>query len=247
MIKYTPSNQLALENFSHPFDQEPDPENRWVELARSIPWDELAAVYARSLRSDRGRESVDVRMVIGALIVKHMLGLDDRGTVQMIQENIYLQYFCGLKSFQRKRPFHPTVFVDIRKRMGADRFDKWNELVIERAKDLRSKGKKKRSDDKGDRDGNGDLPDKGSLKVDATVADQRIAFPTDFKLLATARRETERMTDLLYRIAKKADGQVKKPRDHRRVARKSGTGLFQEEKKDQGAGTKGRPQTVGLS
>ena len=41
-------------------------------------------------------------MVIAALIIKHKLGLDDRGTVAMISENIYLQYFCGLKSFQVK-------------------------------------------------------------------------------------------------------------------------------------------------
>jgi len=34
MIKYTPSNQLALAGFSYPFDQELSPENRWVKLAQ---------------------------------------------------------------------------------------------------------------------------------------------------------------------------------------------------------------------
>ena len=80
------------------------------------------------MSSTSGRASIDVRMVIGALIVKHKLGLDHRGTVAMISENIYLQYFCGLRSFQLEEPFHPTVFVDIRKRMEADRFDSCNEL-----------------------------------------------------------------------------------------------------------------------
>ena len=79
------------------------------------------------MSSTSGRASIDVRMVIGALIVKHKLGLDHRGTVAMISENIYL-HFCGLRSFQLEEPFHPTVFVDIRKRMEADRFDSWNEL-----------------------------------------------------------------------------------------------------------------------
>ena len=128
MIKYTPSNQLTLEGFSHPFEQELSPQNRWVKLAKVIPWDALAEVYAQSLSSTSGRESIDVRMVIGALIVKHKLGLEDRGTVAMISENIYLQYFCGLPSFQTQLPFHPTVFVDIRKRMGASRFEQWNTL-----------------------------------------------------------------------------------------------------------------------
>ena len=88
MIKYTPSNQLTLEGFSHPFERDLSPENRWVKLAELIPWDSLASVYAKSLSSTSGRESIDVRMVIGALIVKHKLGLDDRGTVAMISENI---------------------------------------------------------------------------------------------------------------------------------------------------------------
>ena len=33
MIKYTPSNQLTLEGFSHPFERDLSPENRWVKLA----------------------------------------------------------------------------------------------------------------------------------------------------------------------------------------------------------------------
>ena len=56
---------------------------------------------------------------------------------------------------------------------------------------------------------------KGTLKIDATVANQKIVFPTDAGLLNTARKETERMIDLLY---KQLDD-YKKPRDYRRVAR----------------------------
>ena len=44
MIKYTPSNQLSLEGFSHPFERDLSPENRWVKLAASIPWDALVSV-----------------------------------------------------------------------------------------------------------------------------------------------------------------------------------------------------------
>ena len=67
MIKYTPSNQLNLEGFSHPFDRELSPNNRWVRLAKLIPWDSLAAIYAQQLSSNSGRESIDIRMVIGTL------------------------------------------------------------------------------------------------------------------------------------------------------------------------------------
>lgn len=49
MIKYTPSNQLTLEGFLHPFDRVLSPNNRWVKLTNLIPWDSLAAVYTKSL------------------------------------------------------------------------------------------------------------------------------------------------------------------------------------------------------
>jgi len=213
MIKYTPANQLTLDGFSHPFEQSLCPKNRWVKLATIIPWDALASVYSKSLNSTQGRESIDVRMVIGAIIVKHKLGLDDRGTVTMISENIYLQYFCGLTSFQTQEPFHPTVFVDIRKRMGSNNFDLWNALIIQKADDLKPAKKKIISKDDGNDDD--DLPEnKGTLKIDATVANHKIVFPTDAGLLNTARIETERFIDLLY---KQSD--LKKPRDYRRIAR----------------------------
>ena len=214
MIKYTPSNQLTLTRFSHPFDQELSPENRWVKLSEIVPWDALASVYLKQLSSSSGRESVDARMVIGAIIVKHKLCISDRETVAMISENIYLQYFCGLTAFQTKVPFHPTVFVDIRKRMGANSFDAWNALIIEKSEDL--KPNKKKNSSKDNTDGSSNKPNKGTLKIDATVANQQIVFPTDAGLLNTARKETERIIDLLY---KQCPDSVKKPRDYRRIAR----------------------------
>jgi hypothetical protein len=221
MIKYTPANQLTLEGFSHPFDQELSLDNRWVKLARLIPWDALAEVYSKQLNSTLGRESIDARMVIGAIIVKHKLGLDDRGTVSMVSENIYLQYFCGLTSFQTREPFHPTVFVDIRKRMGAGNFDLWNILIIEKADGLKPTRSKNIGKDK-DKDTDNDVfgPDnisknKGKLKIDATVANQKIVFPTDAGLLNTPRKESERIIDLLYKQSRTG----KKPRDYRRIAR----------------------------
>ena len=227
MIKYTPANQLTLEGFSTPFDNSLSPDNRWVKLAKVVPWDDLAKVYITNLNQYSGRESIDARMVIGALIVKHKLGLDDRGTVSMISENIYLQYFCGLTSFQVETPFHPTVFVDIRKRMGATSFDKWNEKIIEKADSIKPKKKKTISKnnltqnklsnttkDKPSSQKQQANPNKGTLKIDATVADQKIVYPTDAGLLNTARKESERFIDLLY----KQSTYTNKPRTYRRIA-----------------------------
>ena len=236
MINYTPSNQLTLEGFKHPFYKQLKPNNRWVKLAGVIPWDELAGIYSRNLDPGAGRLSVDIRMVIGALIIKHKVKLSDRDTVDMISENVYMQYFCGLKGFQNEPPFDASLFVDIRKRMGADKFDQFNETVIRKAESLKPKRKRIMKDPDGDQHdasdntqqsgtGSGknegppikkDIPNQGTLKLDASVADQYITYPTDLKLLNTARQETERLIDVLY---KKGDYDIK-PRTYRRKARK---------------------------
>ncbi len=220
MIKYTPQNQLSLEMFEHPFEKHLDKENRWVKLAALIPWDSLAEVYSQKLKASSGRLTVDLRIVIAAMIVKHKLRLDDRGTVEMIKENIYLQYFCGLKSFTTKRVFDPSLFVDIRKRLGGEEFDKFNKLVIDKSETIkphqaRIKHKPKPGGQNDDDEGTV-IANRGTLKVDATVADQELKFPTDVDLLNTGRENLERIIDLLYI----ASGDGVKPRTYRRVARK---------------------------
>ncbi|MDN5213278.1 transposase [Fulvivirgaceae bacterium BMA12] len=42
-----------------------------------------------------GRPPLNPRVVIGALIIKHLCNLDDREIVAQITENIYMQYFLG--------------------------------------------------------------------------------------------------------------------------------------------------------
>jgi len=230
MINYTPQNQLSLEGFTHPFERDLSGENRWVKLAEVVPWDELAAVYSNKLESGSGRKTVDIRIVIAALIVKHKLGLDDRGTIEMIQENIYIQYFCGLKSFTTKKAFDPSLFVDIRKRIGGDEFDAFNKLVIERAEQIKPHQSriKRTKDNKKDDDGNDiQQPNRGTLKADATIADQEIKFPTDLNLLNIGRENLERIIDLLYN----SESDNKKPRDYRRNARKDYLNLTKKRRK----------------
>ena len=137
MNRYTPQSQLSLELFRHPFETELDKNNRWVRLADLIPWDQLATIYSQKLNAHAGRKSVDVRTVIAAIIIKHKLGLDDRGTIAMISENIYLQYFCGLSSFTTKPVFDASLFVNIRKRMGGKEFDNFNQLVIRKSEQIK--------------------------------------------------------------------------------------------------------------
>jgi len=232
MVNYTSQNQLKLELFKHPFEAQLDKNNRWVKLAEIIPWDALAAIYSRKLQSNKGRLSVNIRTVIAALIVKHKLRLDDRGTIEMIKENIYLQYFCGLESFTTKAVFDPSLFVDIRKRLGSEEFDKFNQKIIEQSEQIKPHQARIKQKIKNHNDGNntkGNKPEshnlqkesnaitnKGTLKVDATVADQEIRFPNDAGLLNESRRQLERMIGKLYKESIDGD----RPRIYPRKARK---------------------------
>ena len=131
MIRYTSEKQTTLPGFETPFDVELDLNNRWATLAQIIPWDDLALAYYSTFASHYGRPAKDARMVIGAVIIKHKLCLSDEETIEQVKENPYLQYFVGLKKFQTAAIFVPSLFVEIRKRMGADVFDAFQQSIID--------------------------------------------------------------------------------------------------------------------
>ena len=136
MINYQSQSQLRL--FETPFEQHLDKSNRWVQLADKLPWDDLVTIYNKKLRSDFGAPSIDGRMVIATLIIKHKLNLSDREVIEMIKENIYMQYFVGLSSFTTKEIFHHTEFVYIRKRLQVADFNQMTEELMREAGILQS-------------------------------------------------------------------------------------------------------------
>jgi hypothetical protein len=109
MIRIHSQTQLTIEGFESPFERVMDKNNRWVKLGACIPWDDLANVYYASFNASTGRPAKEARLVIGAVIIKHKLKLSDEETVAQIQENPYLQYFCGFKGFSIQTPFAPSL------------------------------------------------------------------------------------------------------------------------------------------
>ena len=91
MIKYRATSQLSIEEFQTPFQANLDKDNRWVKLSAIIPWDRLARIYYQSMSTDKGAPSIDARIVIGAMIIKHNLKLDDREVVETISTD-YLYF-----------------------------------------------------------------------------------------------------------------------------------------------------------
>jgi len=49
-----------------------------------IPWDEFAKAYHINFKSRRGAPTKDARMVLGVVIIKPLLKLDNEGIIEMI-------------------------------------------------------------------------------------------------------------------------------------------------------------------
>ena len=209
-----PHDENQLEFFL-PFGGQLNPNNRWVKLAKLIPWADFEIQYSNRLKGEgEGPPAKSVRVALGALIIKERLGTSDRETVEQIRENPYLQYFLGFKEYRDKAPFHHTSFVNFRKRLSRDMIAEINEAIA-----LKEKPEKQKSiKDDDDSDSDGAPPgNKGKLLLDATCTPADITFPTDLKLLNKAREKSEELIDILH---EPYIGIQKKPRTYRKQARK---------------------------
>lgn len=209
--------QLQFEKFEFSMGGKLRSDNRWVKLAKQIPWQNIEKLYASSLAgTGQGAPALSVRIALGALIIKEKLKLSDEETVEQIRENPYLQYFLGLKQYEDKAVFHSTMFVHFRKRLPEDIIIRINNLIAEKAIS-ETKKKAKKNSDKDDDAPNAGTKNKGKLLVDATCAPEDINYPTDLKLLNKAREQSEQIIDTLHKAMPKG---TKIPRTYRQKARK---------------------------
>lgn len=210
MINYTSQYQTKITEFSSINNINLNSANRWIVLAGFLPWDELVKIYKKRFSTSLGAKGIDPRQVIGAFIVKHKLGLTDEETLLTISENPYMQFFLGLDHYQPALLFSPSLFVEMRKKLGDQTFDQFSTTIMGIAHPDIGQEKKKT--------GSKESKPKGKLKIDATVADQYITYPNDLGLVDRARLKTEKMIDELFELTR--DKMAVKPRTYRKVAHK---------------------------
>ena len=203
MICVKDENQISL--FETPFENALDKNNRWINFSKIIPWDKVSSYYNQRMCNKNGAITTDAGIVLGALIIKHHESLSDEGTIEAIKENIYMQCFIGLPSFKTESVFAPSLFVEIRKRLGLDYWREINEIIIKH-----NSPNKKEDDEPTDLPGN-----KGTINIDATIVEQDIQYPTDLGILNESR---EKLEELIGVICAKT-GQAR-PRLYRIRARK---------------------------
>lgn len=183
--------------FRSRLDQMIDLRHPLVVLACRMPWQELEAsiahLFARAVRAGRNIEDVDLfggvakvvgagvsaagrprlplRLMISLLYLKHAFNESDEGVVERWAETPTWQYFSGMDYFEHRWPCDPTLLVRFRQVLGEEGVEALLQQTINVALTLK-------------------LISKASLAtviVDSTIQHKAIAYPTDAKMLETAR------------------------------------------------------------
>src|SRR4030042_2172284 len=183
MLKKLPV-QPQLEMFKTVLTSFIHPEHELCLLAKKIDWKSLEEEFA-PLYGTVGRPSVPIRTIVGLLLLKQMYNLGDETVVERYLENPYWQHFCGEVYFQYKLPFDPSDFVHFRKRIGEEGMKK----IFKQSIDLFGEEFIRR--------------EVKEVRVDTTVQEKNITFPTDRKL-------NEKAIEYCKRIAKKEGIRLKR-------------------------------------
>ena len=136
MYRYS-NGQISLSDFQQPMGMCLREDNRWVKKAQSVPWDKLEAKYADLFPSETGNVAKPLQLALGACLIQREYGYSDVETVLQIQENPYLQYFCGYAGYDdSKPPFDASSMVHFRKRLTPEILAQINEMVIQEAQKI---------------------------------------------------------------------------------------------------------------
>ena len=175
MYRYS-NGQISLSDFKQPVGMNLKENNRWVKKAQTIPWPEIEMRYAVLFTNRKGNVAKPLRLALGTCIIQAEYGYSDEETALQIQENPYLQYFCGYPGYDdEKLPFDPSLMVYFRKRLTPEVLGEINEMIVRDAKARQEKDDKSNdNDDSDDHPGNRD-----TMIVDATCAPSNIRYPQD--------------------------------------------------------------------
>ena len=78
MLRKRDREQMTVEDFIGPMGGKLSAENRWVKMAKIMPWDMIEEMYAKSFKNDNteGRPPIPSRMAFGALYIKENENLE---------------------------------------------------------------------------------------------------------------------------------------------------------------------------
>jgi len=224
MYRHEDYNQLRLEL---PFGVTLREDNRWVVLSGKFPWEAIDRAYRQHFTSNEGQIAIPSRLAFSAVYIQTVEHYTDEQTRRNIQENPYLQYFCGFESYTMDSPFDASMMTHFRKRISPEMIREINELVFAaEAVETMDVPEEEDEEEAEEKDVSVALPqeekaashNRGTLILDATCCPADIHYPTDVGLLNHARELVEEMVDVLYLAVRSQFSE--KPRMYRQKARR---------------------------
>lgn len=222
MYKYTYNTQSSFLTFNQPLALHMNPENRWIKMAGSIPWDVFERKYSRLFKGKNGRVAKPLRLALGSLIIQTKYQYSDRELVEQLTENPYYQYFISLPGYQEEPPIDASTLVLFRKHLKMDVIMEANEYMLDALKEKETNDKKDNDPTDPPSGGSKDatpekeLENKGTLMLNATCSPSNIRYPQDFSLSNEAR---EKLETIIIRFCKSYG--FSRPRMYHRQARKN--------------------------
>jgi IS5 family transposase len=170
-----------------------------VILAERMDWEAIENTLKHKY-SLNGRKAKRIRLMVGLHILKHRFNISDETVCQMLQENIYFRFLCGvhqdLEEWKEEKLLNACTMSRFRKRLGADGMKLFEDEIKRQLKrEGRISGK--------------------TQVVDTTAMEKNIAYPTDTNLLA---RGMQRIVKSVKKLAKK--GLSVSVRSYQRLVRK---------------------------
>ena len=194
--------QPQLEMFKTVLTSFINPEHELCLLAKKIDWASLEKEFA-PLYGTVGRPSIPIRTIVGLLLLKQMYNLGDETVVERYLENPYWQHFCGEVYFQYRLPFDPSDFVHFRHRIGKEGMEK----IFKQSIDLFGEEMIRK--------------EVKEVRVDKTVQEKNITYPTDRKLYEKTIEHCKRIADAEgIKLKRTYTREIKKLKYQLRFARK---------------------------
>jgi IS5 family transposase len=153
------------------FQAKLNPNHELLILPEKINWEALVEALAPSY-SNIGRGGKPIRLMAGALLLKHMHNLSDEEIAKRLGGDVYWMAFCGIDEpfkTQDWQPFDESTMTNFRKRIGPSGVALIEQVIREQILS------EKRIDPK-------------SQFVDTTAMEKNVEYPTDTDLLDKGRR-----------------------------------------------------------
>ena len=173
MLKKNPNPDVQEDLFRPRLENFINMKDAWVQLAHLMDWSALEKDLSSCYCLDNGGPGESIRVMVGLSIIKDKEGLSNEQLCNRWARDPYLQYFCGEDYFQHDCPVKPQSISNFYLRLA----ERGKERILSETVSVALLT------------GTVDKRDLKKVRVDTTVQEKAVKFPTDTQLCHKAREE----------------------------------------------------------